>query len=71
MIVRRTDLTIVDLTGNQKWHRLQIQTVDLERYSRQTGGIELLQAKIKEGTRIIKLVWTPRWLLSPGAIENI
>lgn len=56
---------------DQKWHRLKIHSVNLERYNGQTGGMELLQAEKEAETNNIKLAWTPRWLLSPTAMETI
>lgn len=71
MTARGIDPAIIDLTWDQKWHHLRVHSVDLERYSRQTGGIELLPEEIEAGSSNIRLAWTSRWLHSPAAMENI
>lgn len=68
---RRIDQTIIDVTRDQRWYELQIHSVNLVRYERQMGDMELMQAEIEAGTCNIKLAWTLRWLLSPADKENI
>lgn len=34
-VARKFDLNIIDVTGNQRWHHLQVHGVDLNRYGRQ------------------------------------
>lgn len=55
MIARKINPAIIDVTGDQKWHRLRLQSVDLERYDRQSGDIELLQEEIEAELSDIKL----------------
>lgn len=45
--------------------------MDLERYRRQLGGMELIQQNIEVGTDSMKLAWTPRVLLPATAMEAI
>lgn len=71
MTGRRIDSAIINITGNQKCHRLRMHCVDLERDRRQTEVIELLQVEIEAGTDNIKLSWTPRLLHSPVTMETL
>lgn len=49
---RKIDPAIVDVTGDQMWHLRQVHSVNLERYDRQTGGMELLQRKSRRDRTI-------------------
>lgn len=42
-MARNADIAIIDVTGDQKWDRIRVHSVYLERYGREPGGIELLQ----------------------------
>lgn len=57
---RQIDRSIININGDQKWHQLAIHIVNLERYGRQTRGMERLQVEIEVGTTNIKLVQTPQ-----------
>lgn len=48
-------MPIIDVTEDQKCHRLRKHNVDLKRYDRQAEGMDLLQAEIEARTSIIKL----------------
>lgn len=58
--VRRIDPNIIDATGNQKWHRVRVHGVDLDRYGRDPGGMELIQREMEAGANSVRLVWTLR-----------
>lgn len=42
MTVRRIDLTIIDVTGDQRLYSVQFHSIEMKRYVTLTGGIELL-----------------------------
>lgn len=67
---RQIHQDITDATGHQKWHRIRVHGVDIDRY-RHKGGKELLQDEIFYGGDSIKLAWTLQWLLSPAAIAEV
>lgn len=68
---RMVDLNIIDAIGDQRWHRVHVHVVDLQCYDRKPGSMELIQREIEKGAEDMKLVWTPRWLLSRTAMEAI
>lgn len=53
--VRWRDSVIIDVSGDQKCYRLQMHNVNLEIYSKQREGMELLQVEIEAGTNSNKL----------------
>lgn len=55
MTFRRVDTAIIDVTRNQRCHRLPVDSVDQERNDRQVGGMKLLQEEIEVGTANVKL----------------
>lgn len=70
-VARRINSNIIDVIGDQKWHRVRVHGVDLERYGRESGGIELIKWKSEAEAESVKIAWTLRWLLSPTAMEAI
>lgn len=64
---RKVHSNIIKATGDQKWHRVRVHSVDLERYGRESGRIELIQREMETESDGVQLVWTRKWLLSPTA----
>lgn len=68
---RRVDHNIIDAIGNQKLHRVRVQGVDLEFYSRESDDMELIQWEIETGTDSVRLACTPRLLLLSTTMKAI
>lgn len=70
-VARMVNPNIINATNDQKWYQVHVHSVDLEQYGRKLEMMELIQREIEVGANSVQLAWTPRWLLSPIAMEAI
>lgn len=70
-VAKRVDPNVIDLMGDQKWHRFHVYGVELERYNKEPGGMDLIPREIESGADKVKLASTPGWLLSPTEMKAI
>lgn len=52
---RMWESDIIDVTGNQRWRRLSVHDMNLEKYGRQPNAMDKMQDEIKAGPDNIKM----------------